>query len=334
MQIPIQFIFSDGKSCSIPVEQGEEVLSAAQAAGLSLLVDCKEGVCGTCQAQVACGVVGMKPFSEGLLSAGEIQDGAALMCRAIAQEAAVIELPYSSDDAQMQGEERPLTARVLGVRAVADDTVTLTVGLEEPFQFLPGQYVNLSPEPAIERSFSMANAPGANTLTFHIAMRPDGRFSNWLKATQPGAALQLGSPRGTFYLRDDQRPKLMIAGGTGLAPILAMLKTLAEGDEAERCAPITVLLGARTDRHLFELDALERLRQQLPGLEIRIACDEVSDGARVQKGRVTQLLSELAVDGGATVYACGPPPMIEAVRQVLKGQKFPMKRFMSEKFTA
>lgn len=315
------------------MEQGESILAASREEGLALLVDCEEGICGTCQARASCGSVDMDPFTEGLLSDSEVKDGGILVCRTRATGPAVIELPYSSSDAQVRGDDIPVVAKVADVQEASRETMTLTLHTDEPFAFLPGQYVNISPEDGFERSFSMANGPDATTLAFHIALRADGKFSKWLRATQPGATVRLSPARGTFYLRDDLRPKVMIAGGTGLAPFLAMLRKLAAGGEQQRKSSITLLVGARSEAHLFALDALDLLRKDLPGLDIQYACDEINEGSTTRKGRVTELLEEVDLDRSTTVYTCGPPPMVEAARQALKTRRFPLKQFLAEKFT-
>lgn len=333
MKVPIQFVFSDGRSCSLSIEQGESVLAASKEEGLALLVDCEEGICGTCQARTSCGNVQMDPFTDGLLSASEVKDGMVLVCRARATGPAVIELPYSSSDASMQSDEAQTSATVVDIQEASVETATLTLKTEKPFPFLPGQYVNIAPEPGLERSFSMANGPDETTLVFHIALRADGQFSNWLRSAKAGDTVELSSARGTFYLRDDPRPKVMIAGGTGLAPFLAMLKKLAAGGEQERNTDIKLLVGARSESHLFEIETLDALRESLPGLDVRYACDEVAEGSPTRKGRVTELLGEIELERSTTVYTCGPPPMVEAARQNLKSRKFPLKQFLAEKFT-
>jgi NAD(P)H-flavin reductase/ferredoxin len=333
VKVPVQFVFSDGRSSSIQVERGASVLAACKEAGISLLVDCEEGVCGTCQGRASCGSLDMEPFTEGLLSASEINDGFVLVCRTRATGPVVIELPYSSRDAQVEGDETPTTATVVNVQEASRETMTLTLETQGPFAFLPGQYVNISPHPGLERSFSMANAPDATTLVFHIALRSDGKFCNWLRAAPPGATVQLSPARGTFFLRDDLRPKVMVAGGTGLAPFLAMLRSLAAGSGPQRSASVTLLVGARSERHLFEKAALDALRVELPGLDVRYACDEVAEGSPTRQGRVTDMLGEIELDRAATVYVCGPPPMVEAARQALKSRQFPLKQFLAEKFT-
>src|SRR5205085_2703388 len=103
--------------------------------------------------------------------------------------------------------------------------------------------------------------------------------------------------------------------------------------DAQRSAAIELLVGARSDSHLFALPAIERLRQRLPNLELRIACDQLGAGAELRQGRVTELLDEIDIDRAATIYACGPPPMVEAARLAVKGRKLPLRQFLAEKFT-
>jgi benzoate/toluate 1,2-dioxygenase reductase subunit len=332
MPFPIHFVFSDGCNHTIEVDEGSGILAATRKAGLELLVDCEEGICGTCQARVTCGTVAMDDFSDGLLSASEQEDGAVLVCRSRATAPAVIELPYTSADALVQADARTTAAKVTGLREVSSDTMALTLETGEPIHYLPGQYVNISPTAGLERSFSMAGAPGSRELTFYVALRPDGRFSKWLGGAAAGDKVQLGAPKGTFFLRDDRRPKVMIAGGTGLAPILAMLQRLAEGETTQREVPVTVLVGGRSERHLFELGTLEHLRDRLPRLAIHVACDEAEEGSPLRRGRVTELLDEIQIDRAATIYACGPPPMVEAARQASKRHRIPSRQFLAEKF--
>jgi benzoate/toluate 1,2-dioxygenase reductase subunit len=333
MTLPVQFVFSDGHCRTLQVDEGASILGASRDAGLALLVDCRQGGCGTCQARLSTGRVDMDEYTEGVLSDAEARDGMILVCRARASGPAVIELPYSSSDALAAQDEVPSRATVLGVEKIAMDTVALNLAVGQKLHYLPGQYVNIAPDASFERSFSMAAAPGSNELRFAIAVRPDGRFARWLDRARPGEEVQLSPARGTFFLRGDARPKVMIAGGTGLAPFLAMLEALANGPHEQRSAPVQLLLGARSDAHLFGLATLEQLRERLPGMRVFIACDEVSEGSRVRKGRVTDLLQDIDIDRTATIYACGPPPMVEAARQAMRQRRMPPRQFLAEKFT-
>jgi benzoate/toluate 1,2-dioxygenase reductase subunit len=333
MSFPVQLVFSDGQTNALTVMAGESVLDAARAQGIALLVDCEQGSCGTCQARVSRGSVDMSEFNPAVLAESERAAGAVLLCRARAIGPAVIELPYSGDDA-MAASDTGCMALVEAVEHVAADTMALTLTTSEQVAFLPGQYVNIAPDQAFQRSFSMANPPGAKRLEFFIALHPGGQFSNWLGAARAGDGVALSAARGTFFLREDQRPKVMVAGGTGLAPFLSMLEQMASDDrEGVRTTPVVLLIGARHDKQLFGLRRLEQLKCRLPGLQVHVSCDEVGPGSVHRKGRVTQLLEELEIDRSSSIYACGPPPMVEAVKGALKSKQIPSRQLYVEKFT-
>ncbi|MGE4338939.1 MAG: 2Fe-2S iron-sulfur cluster-binding protein [Pigmentiphaga sp.] len=332
MPIPLQLVFSDGQTNTLQIVPGERVLDAARQRGIALLVDCEEGNCGTCQAQVSCGAVDMDDFNPAVLTESEQTSGVVLLCRARATEAAVIELPYSADDV-LASSEAGDTATVTSLEAIAADTVALTLTTQDELAFLPGQYVNISPAGDFQRSFSMANRPGGQHLKFFIALHPGGRFSNWLSSASVGDRVDLSAPRGTFYLRGDTRPKIMVAGGTGLAPLLSMLEQIAQNAQSDvRSAPIALLVGARHENQLFELSRLEELRSHLSGLSIQVSCDEVAASSPYRQGRVTELLRDLPIDRTSAIYACGPPPMIDAVKSILKSKRIPARQLHVEKF--
>lgn len=333
MSIPVQLIFSDGQTNTLHLSSGERILDAARTRGLSLLVDCEEGNCGTCQAQVSCGAVDMDDYHPGVLSDSEKEGGTVLICRARALEPAVIELPYSGDDA-LAASEPGYLARVEGIEPAATDTLALQLSTTNDVPFLPGQYVNIAPTAEFQRSYSMANPPGGRYLKFFIALHPGGRFSEWLQSAAVGDRVELSAPRGTFYLRSNAKPKVMVAGGTGLAPLLSMLEEIARTENRElRSVPIALLVGARHENQLFELSRLEELREQLPGLSIQVACEMVGTGSPYRRGRVTELLEDLAVGLSHSIYACGPPPMIETVKRILKNKRISALQLYVEKFT-
>ncbi|NYT69214.1 2Fe-2S iron-sulfur cluster binding domain-containing protein [Pusillimonas noertemannii] len=332
MSIPVQLVFSDGHTNTLHLAPGTKVLEAARERGIQLLTDCEEGNCGTCQARVSRGTVEMDEFSPAVLTESEQQSGVVLVCRARATEAAVIELPYSGDDA-LAASEAGSTAVVESIETVAADTMALTLTTQDALAFLPGQYVNITPSGDFHRSFSMANPPGQKLLTFYIALQQNGLFSDWLSSANVGDSVELSAPRGTFYLRDDTQPKIMVAGGTGLAPLLSMLEQIAQSKQADiRATPIELLVGARHENQLFQLDRLEQLKSLLPGLSIQVSCDKVDDTSPYRQGRVTELLDELSIDRSSSIYACGPPPMIDAVKGILKAKRIPARQLYVEKF--
>jgi 3-phenylpropionate/trans-cinnamate dioxygenase ferredoxin reductase subunit/benzoate/toluate 1,2-dioxygenase reductase subunit len=195
--------------------------------------------------------------------------------------------------------------------------------------FEPGQYVRITPDGAdFHRSYSMANVPGSDRLQFFVRLVPGGAFSEWLATARAGDKVELSAPHGTFFLRDEDRPRLFVAGGTGIAPFLSMLRAMAAHPPAQRT---TVLIGARTSGHLFALDELTRLGEQLPDVQLRIAVEEDPQPG-CHAGYATDLIAQFALDPTTRVYLCGPPPMVEAGRRAAEAAGMKRADVLCERF--
>lgn len=156
-------------------------------------------------------------------------------------------------------------------------------------------------------------------------------MSGWLERAQPGDRVPMTGPLGSFYLREVVRPLLLLAGGTGLAPFLSMLEVLAQRGETR---PITLIYGVTRDQDLVLVEALEAFAARLPQLTI-VTCVADPQTAHPRQGYVTQYMAREALhDGDVDVYLCGPPPMVDAVRQHFKHQGVSPASFHYEKFTA
>src|SRR5258708_19693178 len=115
----------------------------------------------------------------------------------------------------------------------------------------------------------MANYPAEpNRLEFHIRMLPDGQMSNFIgKPDLAGTSLELLGPKGVFYLREGNSPIVMIAGGTGLAPMVSMLRSIVQGRQIERS--IVLCFGVNPPADLYYFEKLQELNGPLPNLEVR-----------------------------------------------------------------
>lgn len=312
---PITLLFADGATCTVQAEHGQKLMEVAESIGLSLLTDCSNGQCGTCAAQCVSGSMTMDDYDRSVLPDDERDDGAILCCVAKVDGPAVIELPYDASDAS--GEEGAgQTGSVVRAQRVADEIVRLTVEVPQPIEFLPGQYVRLQAEGMSEsRSYSMANASGSTSLDFYVRVVNGGQFSTWLTdRAKPGTPIEVSAPRGSFFLRDSNRPRLLVAGGSGLAPMLAMLKRLANKVmSGEAVAPTRLLIGARSGAHLFALDELEAIRSKWPSLDIQVAV-ESNAPAGAHTGYPTDLIGASGLQPNIQIYVCGPPPMVDAAR--------------------
>ena len=326
--IPITLLFADGVSHRLSVLAGERLIDATAEAGLNLLTDCSNGQCGTCTAQLVSGCVDLDDYDRAVLPDDDRALGTVLPCVCRVSGPCAIEFPYDSTEA-LSEEPAPIAAEVVAVEQVASETMRLELRVPDAVMFEPGQYVRIQPAGTdIVRSYSMANAPGCDRLQFFIRMVSEGAFSRWLTAAKVGDQVELSAPHGSFFLRDEQRPRLFVAGGTGVAPFLSMLRSLAEHPAPQRT---TFLIGARTHGHLFALDELQALSAQLTSVELRVAVEHDAEPG-CHHGYATDLIAQLRLDPATRVYLCGPPPMVEAGRRAAEAAGLPRADVLCERF--
>jgi benzoate/toluate 1,2-dioxygenase reductase subunit len=225
--------------------------------------------------------------------------------------------------------------KIAAVEQLSPSTIRFSVALDTPdlLDFLPGQYVNVTvPGTDQTRSYSFSSAPGAAHASFVVRNVPNGLMSTWLTGqAQAGAPVSFSGPYGSFYLRPVQRPVLMLAGGTGIAPFLSMLDVLAERGFAH---PVRLVYAVTNDHDLVGLDQLERIAAAHPQFQYATCvADEAS--AHPRKGYATAHIEPGWMNGGdVDIYLCGPVPMVEAVRAWLDSTGAKPNSFHFEKFSA
>lgn len=310
---PVKLLFADGAVQMLEAAPNQKLVDITSEAGIGLLTDCSNGQCGTCAAMCVSGSMELDDYDPSILPVDEREDGAILCCVARVKGPAVIELPYDASEASAS-EALPQNGELISVVPVAEEIVRLEIEVDEPVYFLPGQYVRLRPQGVDAwRSYSMANPSGERRLVFYVRLVEGGLFSSWLASgPETGSAIEVGPARGSFFLRDENRPRLFVAGGTGLAPFLAMLESLRHQGSASH-HPIHLLVGGRTGGHLFAQEQLEQLRQEIPGLHVLYATESATPKDGYQ-GYATDLIKADLVASNARVYLCGPPPMVDAAR--------------------
>jgi benzoate/toluate 1,2-dioxygenase reductase component len=321
--------FEDGVTRLIEARDGETVADASYRLGINIPLDCRDGACGTCKCRVACGNFDGGFYIEDALTDDEAAEGFALACQAVAKGDLVVDIAASS--AMCKTKAQSYGATIGSVERLSETTLAFTLESAGTVGFLPGQYVNLGlPGTGESRSYSFASAPGDERLAFLIRDIPGGRMSGFIREAQPGAAVEFTGPSGSFYLRDVRRPVLFLAGGTGLAPFLSMLRQMAE--KGTNGQPVHMVYGVTRDADLVEVETLERLKAAVPGFTYEtVVADEGSGHPR--KGYVTDHLDKGQLNGGEIdVYLCGPPPMVDAVRAWLKAQGVEPASFHTEKF--
>ncbi|SDW68907.1 propane monooxygenase reductase subunit [Amycolatopsis xylanica] len=317
----------------IEVEAGEEqtILRAAAEQGVMLMHGCKEGQCASCKSFVLDGDdIELDRYSTFALPDYEKEEGYTLLCRAHAYEDLTIELLNYDEEMIRSGLPiETVEAEVVKNEPVTHDLRHLVLKADTELKFFPGQYVDIGvPGTEHTRSFSMAATRG---LEFVIRVYPGGLFSERLaKDISPGDRLTLTGPFGVFTLRDAPDKRLVfVGGGAGMAPILCLLRSMAERGIDRKAV---FYYGARKRRDLCFEKELHELERTLPGFRYVPALSEEDwDG---ETGLITEVLRRRESNlENADAYVCGPPPMVEAAIELLPALGVDGKRVFYDKFT-
>jgi len=322
---------------SFDAADGQTVLEAAHDAGLLLPHSCRDGACGACKGRIVQGSVDYGKYSAGALSAADQAEGYALFCCAKPLSDLVLEARNVTRAGDIP--VRKLPSRVQKLQRLADDVMLLDLKLpaSETFRFKAGQYIDILLADGQRRSFSIANAPhDASHIELHVRRIDGGRFtSHVFEGMKEKDILRIEGPLGSFWLREDsQRPIVMVAGGTGFAPIKSIVEHAVETGLQR---PVTLYWGSR-DRAGLYLDELARgWESRLPNLRyIPVLSDEKpGDAWDGRRGLVHQaVLDDFADLSGHEVYACGAPAMIDAARAGFTAERgLPEGAFFADAFT-
>jgi propane monooxygenase reductase subunit len=302
---------------------------------------CKEGQCAACKSFVLEGEdIELDSYSTFALPDYEKEEGSTLLCRAHAYEDLVIELLNYDEEIIRSGLPlRKGTVEVVGNEAVTHDMRHLVVKLVEPdeVKFFPGQYMDFEiPGTDQTRSFSMANTPGREgRFEFVIKVYPDGLFSEHLATKLAvGDRLDVEGPFGTFTLRESHNsPIVFLGGGAGMAPVLGLLRSMAERGMDRQAV---FYYGARGQRDLCFEEELRELESKIPGFRYVPALSEpaADDEWAGEVGLITEVLKRNEPDlSGRDAYVCGPPPMVDAAIPVLTALGVPEQNIFYDKFT-
>ncbi|KAB2967718.1 anthranilate 1,2-dioxygenase electron transfer component AntC [Zoogloea sp.] len=326
--------FADGKTLFLSARPGELLLDAARRQGVNLPMDCREGVCGTCRGRCESGRYRQDYVDEEALTPLELRERMVLACQTRVDSDAAFYFDFASAQCTAAGGE-VRQAVVTGLEQVSDGTAVLHLAAEgAPLRFLPGQYARLRvPGTDQWRAYSFANLPNPeNQLQFLIRLLPDGVMGHFLRETcRPGMPVELEAPFGSFYLRQVERPLVMVAGGTGLSAFLGMLEGMAgEGGCGQ---PVRLYYGVNREQDLCEIARLEACRAQIPDFDYRIVVSTPGAGWQGPAGFIPAHFDEgFLARGPFDMYLCGPPPMVDAVKAWLAPRALPEHRLYAEKF--
>lgn len=339
------------------VHNAHTVLESALHAGITLPHGCRNGACGSCKGRILQGSVRHGEHAAAALSAQEQAQGLALFCCAHPLSDLVIEVRVAS---ALDGVvPRKMPARIEHIEWAAKDVAILTLKLpaSEHLLYRAGQYVDFILPNGVRRSYSIASLPGAEgPIEFHIRHMPGGTFTDALfglhgPAVKERGILRLEGPLGSFYLREEgEQPIVLLASGTGFAPVKAIAETiftkgLNRGDAASGRAarPVVLYWGARTRADLY-LDALPRRWEQeqpnfryIPVLSEPQASEQ-ADGVpwSGRTGLVHEaVMADLPDLSAYQVYACGVPIMVQSAHRDFTARcGLPEDNFFSDAFVS
>jgi CDP-4-dehydro-6-deoxyglucose reductase, E3 len=312
----------------------KSVLDAALTAGINLPHSCRAGHCSSCRARILLGAVTYPNGRPLGLMPDEERDGFALLCQArpatseLTVEVRQIRPPAA--DIQV----KTLPCRIERMQRLASDVMQafLRLPANETFHFAAGQYLDFLLSGQRRRSFSIASPPHDSTLLeLHIRRVDHGEFTKTLFADQAKpSVLRMEGPLGQFWFREESsRPAILIAGGTGFAPLKAMLRHLLErGDQRT----LHLFWGARSRDDLYEHDRILEWCRRFRNLRYTPVLS-VEQGADLQHGWVHEIVvRDYPVLQNWDVYASGPPQMIEAIRREFPQHALPESQLFFDSF--
>lgn len=343
-QHAITLTTQDNQRISFMGDENTNLLAAAEAQGILLPSLCRGGGCGICLGTVVAGDYRLDHELAASLPPGAGERGDVLMCLTYPLSDLSLTAPYAYEYVRFEAPKtRP--AEIVALSTVAERTVRLLLKLlpdeagGQAAEFEAGQYVDMEiPGTTARRAYSLANtANWAGELEFLIRLHPNGAFSNYLEhEAQIGHHIQVGGPFGHFTLQtQSMKPRWFVGGGTGLAPLLSMLRHMAEFGETH---PARLYFGVNREAELLCLDEFKQLAAALPQLQITL-CVWRPEGA--WDGFVGTPIDALRRDleqqqaGGVApdLYLCGPPALINAATEVGLAFGIGADHIFSERFT-
>jgi len=318
-------------------EADETVLSAAIRAGVGLPYGCKNGACGSCKGKVVGGTVTHKPHQARALSEQEKLQGMSLFCCALPEGDVVIEAREIGGSSDYPIRKMP--TRVASITRAAPDVaiVTLQLPANEALAYRAGQYVEFLLKDGKRRAYSLACAPTLERpLELHIRHLPGGLFTDHVfGAMKERDILRFEGPLGTFFLREDSdKPIVLLASGTGFAPVKALVEHLMH---LKSTRPVRLYWGGRRPQDLYMDELCQAWTTTLPDFTyVPVVSDALpEDNWTGRTGYVhAAVMQDIPDLSGWQVYACGAPVMVDAARNEYVAQcGLPADEFYADAFT-
>jgi CDP-4-dehydro-6-deoxyglucose reductase len=323
------------------VEPDETVLEAGLRQGVVLPYGCKNGACGSCRSKVVEGSILQGPHQTAALKPEDAERGFALPCCAKATSDLTIEARVIAAAGDVPIRKMP--CRIASIERAAPDVVVVRLQLpaNERLQYLAGQYVELILKDGARRSYSMAGAPhAADQVELHIRHMPGGKFTDPLfGAVQPAVKerdiLRFEGPMGTFFLREDSvKPIVLVASGTGFAPIKAIVEHARHKGITR---PMTLYWGGRRPQDLYRHELCERWAAEMPHFRyVPVVSDPLPEDAWTGRGGFVHraVMEDFPDLSGFQVYACGAPIVVDSAKADFTARcALPEDEFFADAFT-
>jgi CDP-4-dehydro-6-deoxyglucose reductase len=323
------------------VERDEPILAAAIRQGIGMPYGCRDGACGSCKSRLLEGRVIHGAHQLKALSVAEEEAGFILPCCATPQTDCVVEARSVPGAGELPILKLP--SRVMSIERPSSDVAVMKLQLpaNQNFQYRAGQYVEFILRDGARRSYSMANAPHRlgtpPAIELHLRHMPGGKFTDHVfGAMKEKDILRMEGPFGTFFLREDSaKPMVLLASGTGFAPIKALIEHL-EMKANQR--PAVLYWGCRSRADLYLHDWAEAAAARLPWLRYIPVLSEpkVDDHWSGRTGLVHQaVMADLPDLSAHQVYACGAPIMVDSARRDFSARcGLPEDEFFADSFTS
>lgn len=332
----------DGSAVSFDCGEQESLLDASARSGYSLPSMCKSGSCGACRGHYSDGEVALGDYNPQALSDEARAQGETLLCCSYPRSDLSVRV-----DQTLAAISAPATVErdgtVTGLEAMGGEVIRLMLKLgptpdgDVSAGFEAGQYVELTlPDGAVTRAYSIANTPNwEGLMEFYIRLQPGGKFSAWLQQAKLGETLRVKGPSGSFTLDESSlAPRWFVAGGTGLAPVMSMLRWMVEMGAMQ---PARLYFGLNREADRFAEPELEALKGMLMGLQVELCLwQPEGEWSGFTGTPVDALRRDLAVAlaGGMQpdLYLCGPPALIDGCERLAAELGLDASHVHSERF--
>ena len=315
---------------TIDVSPGENLLDVLRANQIPISYSCMAGRCGTCRCKVVSGraLVAGPVESRAPMTAGQT----VLACQTTLVEDCTIELPEL--DEVVVHPSKIVKGTVIGLDDLTHDIKRLRLSLSKSLEFSPGQYAMLQFTPQHIRPYSMAVSQAVDEVEYHIRMVPGGRVTSYVASGLAlGDTVRVSGPLGTAYLRTRfSGPVVCIAGGTGLAPILSILRGMLDRNLANE---VHVYFGVRSSADVYGVQWLDDLQRRHPALKVHVVVAAGAQASGHRSGVVTQTVADDWKDMcGWRAYVAGAPVMVDAASILLRQRGVEAEHIYADAFYA